>query len=240
MGFARDFFSSDGLTVLPRRLLARLIAIAVVAFAVLMLAGPWLFYPPVYRATGQTLFSSFGGDRIVRFEPVPGGGGLHDTRIEIGLRAGGRDEIASGMPVNSVREGYVPIAVVVALCAGLFFVRRPRLSPVLIAIAATEGFVILRLWVALVYGFSRVGVGDHYLLELSAPLRPVVSLANAILGTDLHGTYVVPILIWAMTCLRASNLPADGQVDPAPGLARSESSPATPATETPKERLRRV
>ena len=157
------------------------------------------------------MFSGFGAHRIVRFEPIPGEGGLHETRIEIGLRAGGRDAIASGLSVNSVREGYVPLAVVVGLCMGIFFVSPPRLVPAAIAIGATEGLVLLRLWVALLYGFSRVGVGDHHLLELPQLLRSALGLANGILGTDLQGTYVVPMLIWALTCLRASNFLAKSQ-----------------------------
>ncbi|HEX4825358.1 MAG TPA: hypothetical protein VFV19_13730 [Candidatus Polarisedimenticolaceae bacterium] len=181
----------------------------VATFATLMLVRPASFYPAVYRVIGERLFGNFGGDRVTHFEPIPGDDGLHDTRIAIGLRDGGGVVVASRLPVNSVREGYVPIAVVLALCAGLCSVRRPTVWSVLRAVAATETFVLLRVAIALVCGFSRVGIGDHHLLQIAPWVRVLVDFANDLLGTDIHGTYVIPAVIWALTCLRTSGLLAD-------------------------------
>jgi hypothetical protein len=206
LGFEARGAATAGVTLPSGHPILRLIAVTVATYAIFMLVRPASFYPAVYRVIGEGLFGDFGGDRVTRFEPIPGDGGLHDTRIAIGLRDGGRVVIASSLAVNSVREGYVPIAVVLALCVGLFPVGRPTVWSVLSAIAATETFVLLRVVIALVQGFSRVGIGDHHLLEIAAWVRALVGFANDLFGTDIHGTYVIPALIWALTCLRSSGL----------------------------------
>ena len=200
VGIARGPGPANGLTVAARPGLVRLIAVAVAVFSILMLSGPSIYFPPIYRAVGELCFSTFGGDRIVRFEAIEGGSALHDTTIRIGKRTERGSELASALPVNSVREGFVPIAVVLALSAGLASVSGLRLRPALIAVGATELFVLFRLAVALAYGFSR---------KSASGASPVLGFLNHVVGTDLDGTYVAPILIWAVTCLRVSPLLED-------------------------------
>jgi hypothetical protein len=207
VGIARGPRSENGLTVTARSALVRLIAVAVAAFSILMLSRPATFFPPIYRGVGALVFSTFGGDRVVRFDAIDGDNALHDTTIRIGVRTESGIAFASALPVNSVREGFVPIAVVLALLAGLASVSRLRVAPTLIAIGATEGFVLFRTAVAIAYGFSRGS---------ASWIRPVLGFLNQVVGTDLDGTYVAPILIWALTSLRTSPLLED--------LQRSSSS----------------
>lgn len=180
-----------------RSVLVRLVAVAVAAFSILMLSRPASYFPPVYRGVGELCFSTFGGDRVVRFEAIDGEGALHDTTIRIGKRTEGGAAFASSLPVNSVREGFVPLAVVLALCAGLASVSGIRLVPTLLAIGGTEGFVLFRTAVAIAYGYSRGS---------ASWIRDVLGFLNHVVGTDLDGTYVAPILIWALTSLRTSQL----------------------------------
>ena len=197
VGIAGGPGPANRLTVATRSVLVRLVAVAVAVFSILMLSQPSAYFPPIYRAVGELCFSTFGGDRIVRFEAIEGTSSLHDTTIRIGIRTERGSAFASALPVNSVREGFVPIAVVLALCAGLASVSRLRLGPTLIAIGATEAFVLFRLAVALAHGFSR---------GTASWTGPVLGFLNHVVGTDLDGTYVAPILIWAVTALRTSPL----------------------------------
>ena len=202
VGIARGPRPANGLTVATRSVLVRLVAVAVAAFSILMLSRPATYFPPIYRGVGELCFSTFGGDRVVRFEAFDGEGALHDTTIRIGIRTEGRTAFASALPVNSVREGFVPMAVVLALSAGLASVSRLRVVPTLIAIGASEGFVLFRMAVAIAYGYSRAS---------ASWIRPVLGFLNHVVGTDLDGTYVAPILIWAVTSLRTSQLLEDLQ-----------------------------
>jgi hypothetical protein len=211
VGIARAPRPANGVTVATRSILARLVAVTVAAFAILMLSRPMTYFPPIYRGVGELCFSTFGGDRVVRFDAIDGESALHDTTIRIGIRTERGTAFASALPVNSVREGFVPIAVVLALSAGLASVSRLRLVPTLIAIGATEGFVLFRMAVALALGFSSVGIGDRHLLETASWIRPVLGFLNQLVGTDLDGTYVAPILIWAVASLRTSPLLEDLQ-----------------------------
>jgi hypothetical protein len=211
---------ANGLTVATRSALVRLIAVAVAAFSILMLSRPETYFPPFYRGVGALCFSTFGGDRVVRFDAIDGENALHDTTIRIGIRKESGPAFASALPVNSVREGFVPIAVVLALCAGLASVSTLRLAPTLIAIGATEGFVLFRTAVALAYGFSR---------GTTSWIRPVLGFLNHVVGTDLDGTYVAPILIWALTSLRTSQLLEDLQHSSSSNKRRKAARERQPA-----------
>jgi hypothetical protein len=63
-------------------------------------------------------------------------------------------------------------------------------------------FVAMRITVAALYGFSRIGLGDRHLLEVGALGSRILRRADQILTGDLHFTFIAPVLVWLLIAVR--------------------------------------
>jgi hypothetical protein len=212
-----------------------MVGVAVAFFALSLMIGP-RFYPPVFRWAGNSFFGDFGSHRIVRFEPFDDPLGISDTRISIGTDATGARSWASSLGVNSVREAYAPAAGLLALLLATPMDWRRRWRAAALGLAVVHAFIALRIIVACLYGFSRIGMGEEHLLEVGRTATWALRRADQIVSGDLHLTYIVPILTWlilaaptgAATLLGATGpVHQDPQVQhvPCDERARSSSKP---------------
>jgi len=180
----------------------RFVAIAVVSFVVLMAIAPWKFYPPLFQGVANVFFSSFGSHRIAKFEPSDDPRGMWDTKISVGSDVSGAPAYGSSLGFNSVREGYAPTAALLALVLATPAAWRRGWGAVAAAFGLIQVFVALRIVVAALYGFSRVGLGDRHLLEVGTLGMRALRRADQILTGDLHFTYIAPLLVWLLVVVR--------------------------------------
>ena len=101
-----------------------------------------------------------------------------------------------------MRQGYVPTAVLVALMLATPIAWRRKWRALALGLLLVQGFVALRVGVALLAGFSRVGLGDRRLLDVSPAAVWGLKRADQILAGDLHMTYIAPLLIWILVVVR--------------------------------------
>jgi hypothetical protein len=180
----------------------RFVLLALLFFVALMSIAPARFYPPLFRGTANLLFHSFGSNRIAKFEPFEDSVGMWDTKIFVGTDSEGPPAYASSMGINCVREGYTPTAALIALILATPRSWRRRWPAVAAGLLAAQAFVALRVVVAALYGFSRVGLGDRHLLEVGSFGIRALRRTDQILTGDLHFTYIAPLLIWLLVVLR--------------------------------------
>lgn len=196
--------------------IARLVAIAAGLQIVLMLAGFVLPYDRAFRAVGNAVFDRFGADRVARFDAFEDPTGMHDTRISIGREGEGYPK---GLSVNSLRVGWTPTALILALLAAT---PGRRWRHVGAAFAATQAYVFLRLWLTLAWGFSATGM-----LELSDHAAWLVRRLQQTLSGDLHISWIAPTLIWAVVCrkpIAAALYPGSSSSSPATDESRKAAA----------------
>lgn len=184
---------------------------ALLCFAVLMSIAPGRFYPPLFRGAANYLFHSFGSNRVAKFQRFDDPSGMLDTQILVGVESNGFPAYASSLGINCVREGYTPTAVLIALVLATAAPWRERFRALAIGLPLVQAFVTLRVAVAGLYGFSRVGLGDHHLLDVGSSGTRALRLADQILTGDLHFTYIVPLLIWIFVAMRREAVSALGE-----------------------------
>lgn len=185
----------------PARI-ARLLLLTLLYFSLLMALASTGFYPPVFRAAANGLFHSAGSGRVAKFEPFDDPRGVFDTKMSVGTDRVGYRVFPSSLGVNSVRQGWVPTAVLAALALATPVRWRRKWRTLLVGLLLVQGFVVVRVGVALLVGFNRVGLDDRRLLEVSYPVAWVLRRADQILAGDLHMTYIVPVLIWVLVAVR--------------------------------------
>jgi Flp pilus assembly protein protease CpaA len=188
------------------RPIARFALLTLVYFLVMMAISFTAFYPPLFRSGANFLFHSLGSDRIAKFEEFDDPRGVFDTRMSVGSDRTGVPTFPSGQGLNSVRQGYAPTAVLIALVLATPIAWRRRWRVLLVGLVLIQGFVVLRIGVALLYGFSRVGYGDRRLLDLSGFSAWALRHGDQILAGDLYMTYLAPLLVWSIVTLRAREL----------------------------------
>ena len=207
----------------------RFVFLAVVYFLLLMALVPTGFFPPVFRFGANAVFHSMGSDRVAKFERFDDPMGVYDTKMFVGSQALGRPTYASSIGVNSVRQGYAPLVLVIALVLATPVPWPRKWRALLSGMLLVNLFIVLRVGVALLYGFSRVGLGSRRLLEVSGPEAWLLRQGDQILAGDLHLTYVVPLLIWLLVAVRMRDfrtvlLPGGSQPpDGEEGIARRNS-----------------
>ena len=194
--------------------------LAVVYFILLMSIAPGWFYPPVFRAVANTFFHDFGKGRIARYDRFDDPRGTLDTKISVGSDARGYPVYPSSQGINCVREGYTPTAAMIALFLATPVPWRQRWNTMLLGVAIVQVFVGLRLTIAVLYGFSRLGMGDRHLLEIGAFGSRMLHRADQILTGDLHFTYIAPVLIWLLLASRFVGVRSLWTVGTARDLAR--------------------
>ena len=204
------------------------------ALAVLfLLVGSWLPYPAVFRAGGNFVFGTFGGDRVARFEALSDPTGMLDTRVEIGTVAHGDAAYLSSLRINSVREGLTPVIVFLALALATVLPWREKKRFIVVGFVLVGAFIAMRLGVALAYGFSRVQLAGVPLLDLGSAGTLLLHRLDQILSEDLHSTYVAPVIVWlALTTIWPSVFgmwrPSPAEVGRAPAAIprrRAKSAP---------------
>lgn len=179
----------------------RFVLLALLYFVILMSIAPAQFYPPLFRGTANGLFHSFGAGRIAKFEPSGDPSGMWDTKISVGSDATGTPAYASSLGINCVREGYTPTVALIALVLATASPWPRRLKALAIGLSLVQAFVAMRVTVATLYGFSRVGIGDRHLLEVGTLGTTALRLADKIFTGDLHFTYIAPLLIWLVVAV---------------------------------------
>lgn len=180
----------------------RLVLLTLLCFSLLMTLAATGFYPPVFRAGANALFHSLGSGRIAKFEPFEDPRGVFDTKMSVGTDSVGYRAFPSSLGVNSLRQGYVPTAVLVALMLATPIAWRRKWRTLAIGLLLVQGFVVLRVGVALLTGFNRIGLDDRRLLELSPVVAWGLRRADQIIAGDLHMTYIAPLLIWMLVVVR--------------------------------------
>ena len=173
-------------------------ALALVYFVLLMSIAPARFYPPAFRLGANLFLSSFGAHRIAKYEPLADAKGMRDTSISVGSDATGSPVYPSSLGINAVREGYTPTAILIALMLATPVAWRDRWRAMAVGFAGIQLFVAMRITVAALYGFSRVGIGDRRLLEVGAFGSRLLHRADQILTGDLHFTFIAPVLVWLL------------------------------------------
>jgi hypothetical protein len=164
------------------------------------------FFPPVFRAGANVLFHSMGSNRVVLFEPFDDPRGVFDTKMSIGSDALGYPSYPSSMGINSVRQAYVPPALVVAVILATPMVWPRKWRTLLLGLLLALGFIAIRVGVALLHGFSRLGEGSQRMLEVSGSEAWLLRQGDQILTGDLHMTYIAPLLIWLIAAVRIEDL----------------------------------
>jgi hypothetical protein len=139
-----------------------------------------------------------GSGRVAKFEPFDDPQGVFDTKMFVGSDILGVAAYPYGLGVNSVRQGFAPSAVLVALVLATPVVWRRRWRVLLAGLVLVQGFVFLRVAVALLNGFGRVGLGERRLLEVSDFSAWALRRGDQIFAGDLHMTYIVPLMVWAL------------------------------------------
>ena len=199
-----------GVTTGRLRPILKLVGLAVTYFVILFAIAQTGFYPPLFRAGANTLFGSMGSGRVAQFEPFDDPQGVFDTKMSVGSDLTGSRVFPSSLGVNSLRQGYVPTAVLIGLVLATPIAWRRKWRALLVGIPLVHVFVAMRIGVTLLYGFSRIGLGDRRLLEVSALGSWVLRRGDQILAGDLHMSYVVPLVIWLLTCVRRAELQLAG------------------------------
>ncbi len=170
-----------------------------------LLVAPWpglrACYGSGYRTVMNALFGSFGSDGIVRFEALAGDVEQVDTEIIAGNRR------TRARPISALHStavtGYLPTAEVVALIVATPIPWSRRWKSLLWGLLLVNGLVILRVAIALLYGFS----GDHPIALYSPGPVWIAVLAGAhrVFATWINFSYVAPLFIWIVVTFRRSD-----------------------------------
>ena len=184
------------------RPLVRLVLLGILYFTLLMSLRPAWFYPPVFRLGANLVLSAFGSHRIAKYEPSADARGMWDTKMSVGSDVTGSPVYPSSLGINVVREGYTPTAILVALFLATPVPWRDRWRAMALGLVVIQIFVAMRVTVAALYGFSRIGLGDRHLLEVGALGSRILRRADQILTGDLHFTFIAPVLVWLLIAVR--------------------------------------
>jgi hypothetical protein len=207
--------------VLSLRPLVRMVLLGILYFILLMSIAPARFYPPVFRFGANLFLGSFGSNRIAKYEPFADPLGMRDTKISVGSDATGSPVYPSSLGINAVREGYAPTALLIALFLATPVPLRERWRSMAVGLVVIQLFVAIRITVAALYGFSRVGIGGHRLLEVGAFGSGILHRADQIITGDLHLTFVVPVVVWLLIAVRFEGVRAMWTHEPLPRSTRA-------------------
>ena len=196
----------------PTKLIGGFFLRLLLLYAGLMLlwpvAGPQ--YARFFHGFGNTLFSEFGDRGRVHFGVNPEQGETdQDTHVQLTNR---RTGVTGGIYYIS-RHGYATTAITLALILATPTAWRRRGLATFWGLLLIHGFIALRLWVGLLAVFS----GTHPLAirQSSEFGRTILELAQRILITSPEATYVAPVFIWIVVCLRRRDINAWRAILPA-------------------------
>lgn len=162
----------------------------------------WPIWREAYRgtfvATGRTLFASFGGHGVVRFDRFEGPGAEgFDIRILLWNRQ------TRAMVIilrNSRYTGYGLASLLAALVLAAPLPWRRRWRALALGMILVHLFVAFSLWLLLLDYFSN---GDQLaVIHLPEPLKFLVALAATHLALFTTLPYVAPFVIWGLVTFR--------------------------------------
>ncbi len=184
----------------PTKLIGGFFLRLLLIYAGLMLCWPVVGagYAAFFRGFGDTLFSRFGEYGRVDFQinPKQGGSDL-DTRVRLTNRRNG----ASGGIFYPSRHGYAATALTLAFILSTPIGWRRRAVAAVWGLLLVHGFIALRLWIGLLDVFS--GPTELATREYGPFARAAIDLTLRIFTVSPEATYVVPLFIWIVVCLRA-------------------------------------
>ncbi len=200
----------------PRKKIAGFVFRLVLFYGLLVAPWPGLqqAYSTVYRGACNAIFGSFGSGGVVRFGPSAKG--RPGTHAEITVRNVRSPTVATTS--HSIRfTGYLPAAEVLALILATPIPWSRRWKALVWGMILVNGFVLLRVWITLLYWFSR---DQPWALYHPSPFwSKFIGGLFEFASVSPACSFVVPVLIWILVSLRDSDCPAiiprpDSQVIP--------------------------
>ncbi len=156
-------------------------------------------YGSFYRVAATDIFGSLIPGGTVRYERMSEPRGGYDTHIfYMNTRTG-----AWQTAVASSRDpAYFQTIFLISLVLATPVPWRRRGWALVAGLALVQGFIFLKVFVTLLYGFSRPQVA---VLDPAPLLRLWLSAANRILVADLVALLLVPVFIWMLVTFRATD-----------------------------------
>ena len=170
-------------------------------YYVLLGVAPWPgfrdAYAGLFRAGGNAVFGSFGQSGRTEFEPAPESLRVFDTRVRFNIAGSSK---WCRLTYNAWIAGWIPVATLVALVLATRIPWSRRWNALLWGLLWTHVFVLLRVLVLVVYGFSgppcvpllSVGPWGHTVLEVVLEVVSVSPVTSC----------VVPVFIWLLVTFR--------------------------------------
>lgn len=185
----------------PVKPILKFLVIFFVAFVILILPWPGVHsgYAAVYRAIGNTLWSSFSSVASIEFEPLAPGESDdeegRDTKVTFRHR-----ELPSGisLAVTTRFQGYTPTAFVIALALAspLPWIRRLR--------ALAIGVVFVTVFVA----FRQYVFIANVIYRPEGFIATLQGFAYWVFVESFAGAFVIPLVIWVIATFRRRDLEA--------------------------------
>lgn len=171
-----------------------------------LLIYPWPGWDEIYgqafRTTGNAIFSSTHGNRVVRFEAFKQTQGLAslDSRIVLGNRAladasGHGPATMLGLDTRSI--AWVPTALTIALIAATPVAWPRRLRALIIGLILIHAFILFSICIYIGNESTEVS-----LLTLSPFWKQIGDALEYTLITQMDVSFFVPVLIWILTVFR--------------------------------------
>lgn len=187
----------------PRKKIAGFVFRLVLFYGVLVAPWPGLqqAYSTVYRRACNAIFGSFGSGGVVRFGPSAKG--RPGTHAEITVR--NVRSATVGTTSHSIRfTGYLPAAEVLALILPTPIPWSRRWKALVWGMILVNGFVLLRVWITLLYWFSR---DQPWALYHPSPFwSKFIGGLFEFASVSPACSFVVPALIWILVSLRREDL----------------------------------
>jgi len=178
----------------------------VLLYALFMIPWPGVrdAYASAYRAGGDFLFRTFGGQGRVYFEPLVSsatGFDAHDTQAilhNLTTRARGT------MPMNTRLMGYLPTAFAAALVLATPIPWRRRVLALCLGVALMSTFAAFEMWLRLWEAFTDPS--PLALRELPGWGRALLKAVLNVVGRSPVSAYIAPVFVWILTAVRRDDI----------------------------------
>jgi len=186
----------------------------IVVYGVLLAPWPGLAggYAVFYRAGANVLFGSLGSAGQATFQPKtdPGaktGNRKFDSEVVIKTRKPGRaGEVlvyTRDVPFHTRRVGYLSTALVVALIAATSMRWGRKWASLAVGLVLVHLFIAVEIGLTLLYSLSD---GEPRAIDVGAGAGRFFARLYEMMVISPTLTFVVPILIWLLVCVRWRDL----------------------------------
>ncbi|MGD2109138.1 MAG: hypothetical protein PVI86_07075 [Phycisphaerae bacterium] len=183
----------------PTKRIVHCVALFILLYA--LLSAPWPGvqegYSAAYRAVGNAVFGSFGSEGVVRFEPRTASYRWADTSVTIARRG---SQQGLEIPEDPRLQGYLPTVATLALIAATPIPWSRRWRTLVWGFLWINGFVLLRLLIALLHLYD--GTEPWCLYALSPLFSEVLYGTYELLVRSGTTSFLVPALIWLLVTFR--------------------------------------